>query len=306
MHTWSLADMPDQHGRTALVTGANDGLGLHITEQLAAHGARVLMACRNLEKAERAKRDVLDRHRTAALEIVPLDLGDLASVKRCAEDVLARCQALDVIACNGGIMAVPFGLTPDGLEQHMGVNYYGHFALVGRLMPLIRRTPGVRVVTTTSLAEKLGRLDLEAPVSASRYNRWRAYGDSKLAILMLALMLDERFKRDGLDAKGLAAHPGFTRTNLRTTRLQTERNWVQRLQLHGYEMLSFPADRGVLPLLCAATNPDLRGGEYIGLDGIGQIRGNPRITRAQPRAYDPALRAALWARSEQLTGVRYL
>lgn len=306
MHTWTLADMPDLHGRTALVTGANDGLGLQVTEQLAAHGARVVMACRNLEKAERAKREVLDRQRTAALEITPLDLGDLGSVKRCADDVLARCPTLDVIACNGGIMAVPFGLTADGLEQHMGVNYYGHFALVVRLMPLIRRTPGARVVTTASLAEKLGRLDLDAPVSAARYNRWRAYGDSKLAILMLALMLDERFKREGLDAKGLAAHPGFARTNLRTSRLETERNWFQRVQLHVYEAMSVPAERGVLPLLCAATSPNVRGGEYIGLDGMGEIRGNPKITRAQGRAYDARLRDALWARSEQLTGVRYL
>lgn len=292
-------------GWTALVTGANDGLGLHVSAELVARGARVVMACRNLEKAERAKRDLLARHGDARLEVVPLDLGNLASVKACADQVDARYPQLDLIVCNGGIMAVPFGLTVDGLEQHMGVNYYGHFALVGRLMPVIRRSPGARVVTVTSLAEKLGRLDLDAPVTAERYNRWRAYGDSKLAILMLALMLDERFKRDALDAKGVAAHPGFARTHLRTTRLETERNWFQRVQLHMYELMSAPADQGVQSLLVAATDPKLRGGEYIGLSGLGEVRGRPKITKAQGRAYDPALRAALWAKSEQLTGVRY-
>jgi protochlorophyllide reductase len=297
--------MPDLTGRTALVTGANDGLGLQVTGQLAARGARVVMACRNLEKAERARRELIALHGDAALDVVPLDLGNLASVKACAEQVVARYPKLDVIVCNGGIMAVPFGLTPDGLEQHMGVNYYGHFALIGRLMPVIRGTPGARVVTVTSLAEKLGRLDLTAPVTADRYNRWRAYGDSKLAILMLALMLDERFKRDGLDAKGIGAHPGFARTHLRTTRLETERNWFQRLQLHMYEVLSAPAEQGVQPLLVAATDPALRGGEYIGLTGLGEIRGRPKVTKAQARAYDPVLRAALWAQSEQLTGVQY-
>ena len=294
--------------RTVLVTGANDGLGLHVTRELAARGARVVMACRNLEKAERAKRELLAPHRDAPLDpltVVPLDLGNLASVKACAEQVISRYPRLDAIVCNGGIMAVPFGLTTDGLEQHMGVNYYGHFALVGRLMPLIRHTPGARVVTVASLAEKLGRLDLAAPVTEDRYNRWRAYGDSKLAILMLALMLDERFKREGIGATGVAAHPGFARTHLRTTRLETERNWFQRLQLQLSEAISAPAEQGVQPLIVAATDPALRGGEYIGLDGVGEIRGRPKVTKAQARAYDPALRAALWAKSEQLTGVRY-
>lgn len=304
MRTWSPSDIPDQTGRTALVTGANDGLGLHVTDGLAARGARVVMACRNLEKAARARRDLLARYPGAALDIVPLDLGNLASVKACAEHVATGYVTLEMIVCNGGIMAVPFGLTSDGLEQHMGVNYYGHFALMGRLMPVVRRSPGARVVTVTSLAEKFGRLDLDRPPSADRYNRWQAYSDSKLAILMLALMLDERFKRDRVRAAGLAAHPGFARTHLRTTRLETERNWLQRLTLRVSEAISMPGERGAQPLLCAATSPDLQGGEYIGLTGIGEIHGRPRITRAQRRAYDPALRAALWARSEQLTGVR--
>ena len=292
-------------GRTALITGANDGLGLHLTDRFVARGAHVVMACRNLDKAKRAKRELLELHTDARLDVISLDLGNLASVKACADQVAARYPRLDVIVCNGGIMAVPFGLTVDGLEQHMGVNYYGHFALVGRLMPIVHQSPGLRVVTVSSVAEKFGRLELDKPLSADRYNRWRAYSDSKLAILMLAFMLDERFKRQGIDAKGVGAHPGFARTHLRTSRLETERNWWQRLQLHMYEVLSAPAEQGVQPLLVAATDPALRGGEYVGLTGLGETRGRPRITKAQARAYNPALRASLWAKSEQLTGVRY-
>jgi NAD(P)-dependent dehydrogenase (short-subunit alcohol dehydrogenase family) len=202
-------------------------------------------------------------------------------------------------------MAVPFGKTKDGLELQMGVNYYGHFALVGRLMPLIEKTPGARVVTTSSGAEKFGRLNFARPTTPEAYHRWFAYGDSKLAILMLALMLDEKFKREGIDAKGVSAHPGFAKTNLRTTRLETEKNLWERLQLQFYELLAMPAERGILPLLYAATDPEIAGGEYIGVSGIAEIQGDPKLSKAQKRAYDPELRKKLWEKSEQLTDVRF-
>jgi NAD(P)-dependent dehydrogenase (short-subunit alcohol dehydrogenase family) len=232
-------------------------------------------------------------------------LGDLQSVKVCAESVLARYDQLHITVCNGGIMAVPYGKTKDNLEMQMGVNYYGHFALIGRLMPLIRKTPGARVVTTSSGAEKLGRLDLSTPVTAENYGRWRAYGDSKLAVLMLALILDEKFKKEGLDAKALSAHPGFAKTNLRQTRLETEKNPWQRWQLRFYELISMPAERGILPLLYAATDPNAEGGTYIGVSGLGEIQGEPKLSKAQKRAYDQALRKKLWETSEQLTQVKY-
>jgi protochlorophyllide reductase len=303
---WTLADMPSQAGRTVLVTGANDGLGFHVTGAFAAKGARVVMACRNQAKAESARHQLAEAHPRAALDLVAIDLGDLQSVKACADAVLARYATVDVIVCNAGLMAVPFGLTRDGLEMQMGVNYYGHYAFAGRLMPLIRRTPGARVVTVSSTAQWFGRLDrLDAAPQANRYNRWMAYSDSKLAILMLALILDEHFKRERIDAKGIAAHPGFARTNLRKTRLETETHWFQRLQLHVYEAMSMAGERGALPLLYAATAPDIRGGEYVGVSGPGEVRGWPKITRAQRRAYDRDLRERLLARSEAVTGVRF-
>ena len=303
---WNLDDMPDQTGKIVLITGANDGLGFHLTRAFAQkHAAAVIMACRNQQKAKDARDDILKLHPETTLDLVNLDLADLQSVKACAESVMANYEQLHVVMCNGGIMAVPYGKTKDDLEMQMGVNYYGHFALIGRLMPLIKKTPGARVVTTSSGAEKLGRLDLARPATAENYGRWRAYGDSKLAILMLAFMLDERFKKEGVDAKALSAHPGFARTNLRTTRLKTEKNPWQRFQLRFYELISMPAERGILPLLYAATDPNAEGGTYIGVSGLGEIQGQPRLSKAQTRAYDQTLRKKLWETSEQLTRVKY-
>jgi NAD(P)-dependent dehydrogenase (short-subunit alcohol dehydrogenase family) len=303
---WNLDDMPVQTGKTVMITGANDGLGFYLTKAFAQKKAlAIIMACRNLKKAETAKNEILKLYPGAALQIVPLDLGDLQSVKACAETVLANYDRLDIMIGNGGIMAVPYGRTKDNLEMHMGVNYYGHFALVGHLMPLLKKTPGARVVTTSSAAEKFGRLNLAQPSTEEKYNRWVAYGDSKLATLMLALMLDEKFKKEGIDAKALSAHPGITQTNLRTTRLETETNRWQRFQLRFYEMLAMPAERGIVPLLYAATAPEVKGGEYIGLSGLAEVRGEPKLSRGQKRAYDQNLRRKLWETSEELTHVRF-
>ena len=301
---WTIDDMPEQTGKTVLITGANDGLGFLLTKSFAMKNARVIMACRNRGKAENAKKEILKLHPQAKLDIVQLDLGDLESVRQCAKTVAAKYKKLDVVMCNGGIMAVPCGQTRDGIEMHMGVNYYGHYALLGHLMPLIKRTPGARVVTTSSAAEKLGRLDFDEPLTEDTYNRWRAYGDSKLAILMLALQLDERFKSEGIDAKAASAHPGFAKTNLRKSRLQTEKSPWMRFQLRFYEMISMPGERGVLPLLYAASAPEIEGGEYVGVSGPLEMHGYPKITKGQIRAYDRDLRRMLWEKSEQLTHVR--
>lgn len=303
---WNMDDMPDQSGKTVMITGANDGLGYHLTEAFAQKNVdTAIMACRNLEKAENARERLAARFPDTVYDIVKLDLAELESVNTCAETVLEKYERLDALMLNAGVMAVPYGETKDGFELHMGVNYYGHFALVGQLMPLIEKTPGARVVTTTSLAEKFGRLNLENPPSKNHYNRWFAYGDSKLAMLMLGLMLDEKFKRDGIDAKGLSGEPGFTRTSLRTSRLETETNFFQRLQLRFYELISGPVEEGMLPLLYAATDPGVEGGEYVGVAGFAPLQGPPKLARGQKRAYDADLREKLWEKSEELTGVSF-
>jgi NAD(P)-dependent dehydrogenase (short-subunit alcohol dehydrogenase family) len=302
---WDLEDMPDQTGKTALITGANAGLGYHLTMAFAQRGARVIMACRDMAKAESVRTEAKERYPSCEVECLHLDLGDLQSVTSCADSVLGDHARLDVIMCNAGIMAVPFGATKDGLELQMGVNYYGHYALVGRLMPVIMKSPGIRIVTVSSFAEKIGKLDLDSIPTEKTYHRWRSYGDSKLAMLMLSLTLNRKLQAAGVDAAALCAHPGYARTNLRTSRLETERNRVQRLLLNIFEMMSMSSERGSLPLLCAATDPEARGGQYIGVSGFLEIQGSPKLTEGQKRAYDESLQDRLWSVSERLTGVKF-
>jgi NAD(P)-dependent dehydrogenase (short-subunit alcohol dehydrogenase family) len=172
---WNINDMPDQVGKTVLITGANDGLGLLLARAFAQKKAAVIiMACRNQKKAEEARKQVVDQYPGTRFDIVKLDLGDLQSVAACGQTVLTTYDKLDIVICNGGIMAVPYGTTKDNIEMHMGVNYYGHFALIGWLMPLIKKTPNARVVTISSAAEKFGRLNLDTPPTAATYNRWLA------------------------------------------------------------------------------------------------------------------------------------
>jgi len=302
---WNLENMPDQTGKTVLVTGANAGLGFLLTRSFAQKNARVIMVCRNQGKAADARDDVLAQFPDAELDIVSLDLANLKSVEQCASTLLDDYESLDIIMCNAGIMAVPYGTTEDGFEMHMGVNYYGHYALVGHLMPLVKKSPGLRIVTTSSLAEKQGKLDLDSPPDEKSYNRWSSYGDSKLAMLMFALILNDKFKSAGIDAKGMSAHPGFAKTDLRTRHMKTEESLFQRFLLWVFEAMSMSGDRGVLPLLCAATDPEINGGEYIGVSGIGEIHGSPKVTKGQKRAYDTDLQEKLWKTSEEKTGVDY-
>jgi NAD(P)-dependent dehydrogenase (short-subunit alcohol dehydrogenase family) len=302
---WSIEDMPDQTGKTVLITGANDGLGCHLTVAFARKGARVIMACRDMKKAKRVQTETKDLYPGSEISCIGLDLGDLQSVASCADAVLNDHARLDVIMCNAGIMAVPFGTTKDGFELHMGVNYYGHYVLVGRLMPVIATSPGIRVVTTSSFAEKIGKLDLDSIPSEKTYHRWRSYGDSKLAMLMFSLSLNQKLRTAGVDGIALCAHPGYAKTNLRKGRLETEENKIQRLLLNMFEMMSMSSERGSLPLLCAATDPEARGGQYIGVSGLLEIQGSPKLTEGQKRAYDEKLQERLWSTSERLTGVKF-
>lgn len=302
---WNIDDMPDQSGKTVLITGANDGLGYHLTRAFLQKNGRVIMACRNMEKGKTAQEEMNRLYSGSETDLRHIDLGDLGSVESFADGILQDYEHLDVIMCNAGIMAVPYGTTKDGLEMQMGVNYYGHFALIGKLMPLIKKSPGIRIVTTSSAAEKIGKLDLEKPVNEKNYNRWRRYGDSKLAMLMFAISLQKRFEKSGIDGSALSAHPGYAKSSLRTRQLKTEKNIIQRLLLKFFEMLSMSAERGILPLLYAAADPEVRGGEFVGVSGLLQMHGSPKIIKGQKRAYDKELQEKLWNISEQTTKVSF-
>ncbi|HEV8624001.1 MAG TPA: oxidoreductase [Acidimicrobiia bacterium] len=294
---WSGDDVPDLAGRVAVVTGANRGLGREITGYLAARGARVIMACRDEAAGEAGAAALRAEHPGATLEVRPLDLASLASVEKFAAG-LAGESRLDVLGNNAGLMAVDRGLTAEGFELHMGVNHLGHFALTARLLPLLRETPGSRIVSMSSMVARLGHVDLGDLLWERRpYDRWQAYFQSKLANLLFTFELDRRLRAAGAATAALAAHPGGSRTGLGNE----GRSWSNRLNSL-WKPLAQSAAHGALPFVRAATDPAAQAGEYYGPQF--QVWGPPVRERPSRRSRDPELAAALWERSEALTGTR--
>jgi NAD(P)-dependent dehydrogenase (short-subunit alcohol dehydrogenase family) len=301
---WSSAQIPDQHDRTAIVTGANSGLGLATAKELARHGARVILACRNIDKGAAAAREIEAAAPGAEVGLSPLDLGDLASVTAFAESFRASHtgEGLDLLINNAGVMAPPRRQTADGFELQLGTNLLGHFALTARLIDLMDGREDARVVTLSSNAHKMGRINFEDLQSERRYTRWGAYGQSKLADLMFALELDRRLRASGSSVKSIAAHPGYAATNLQTAAAPTLDRIVMRFT---NLIVAQSADMGALPSLYAATYPALEGGSYIGPDGIGEFRGHPQLVSPNRAARDQQVAERLWSVSEELTGVRF-
>jgi NAD(P)-dependent dehydrogenase (short-subunit alcohol dehydrogenase family) len=301
--SWTAEQIPDQRGRTAIVTGANSGLGLSVARELARHGAHVVLACRDTAKGERVKSEIEAALPGAQLELAALDLAELASVASFAEDFRAGGHdGLDLLINNAGVMAPPRRETKDGFELQLGTNLLGHFALTARLIGAMQDRSDARVVTVSSNAHKMGRINFDDLQSERRYNRWSAYGQSKLADLMFALELDRRLRAAGSPIKSLAAHPGYAATNLQTAAPPLLDALLMRVT---NVFLAQSAEAGALPLLYAATDPDVEGGAYVGPDGIGEFRGHPRITRPNGAARDPEVAARLWSVAEELTGVPF-
>jgi NAD(P)-dependent dehydrogenase (short-subunit alcohol dehydrogenase family) len=289
MAKWTAADVPDLHGRTMIVTGANSGLGEATARVLAERGASVVLACRNVEKgnaaADRMKGDVTVRK---------LDLADLASVREFA----AQTAQLDVLINNAGVMAIPLARTADGFEMQIGTNFLGHFALTGLLLPHITD----RVVTVASGAHRWGRIDLaDLNWRTRRYRRWAAYGQSKLADLMFAYELDRRLRRSGSQLLSVAAHPGYAATELQS---HTE-SLQDRVMALGNRIIAQDADAGALPTVYAATMPDAVSGAYYGPDGIGELRGHPKRVASSKASRDETVAAKLWEQATELTGVAF-
>ncbi len=301
---WTSERIPDQGGRTAIVTGANSGLGLSTARELARHGARVVLACRNTDKGEDALGAISAVVPQAQLELAPLDLGSLASVESFALGFRASHggDGLDLLINNAGVMAPPRRETADGFELQLGTNLLGHFALTGRLIDLMEGRPDARVVTLSSNAHKMGKIDFEDLQSERGYRRWQAYGQSKLADLMFALELDRRLRASGSTIKSVAAHPGYAATNLQTAAAPVVDRLVMQLT---NVIMAQSADMGALPTLYAATEPGLEGGSYVGPDGIGEFRGHPRIVSPSRAACDRQVATRLWDVAEELTGVRF-
>ena len=305
--TWTEIDIPDQSGRVAVVTGANSGLGLATASTLAAAGARVILACRNPERAEEARRHVAAKAHGAPPEVVALDLSDLSSVEACAKELADRVDHLDVLVNNAGVMALPLRRTAQGFEMQFGTNHLGHFALTGRLLPLLTAAPAPRVVAVASNAHKGGSIVLDdLNWERRRYSKWRAYGQAKLANLLFAYELDRRAKQAGSPLVAAAAHPGYASTNLSAGGpIVAGSPLKERIFRLGDFLFAQDAEHGALPQLYAATMPDVLGNDYLGPDGFAEMRGNPVRVRRKAKALDPGVAIGLWAASETLTGVTY-
>ena len=298
---WTADDIPSLEGRVALVTGANSGLGLECVRALAKRGATVILACRSRGKAETAKARCLQEG-LSRLDLLDLDLADQGSIQRAVDAVHERYGHLDLLLNNAGVMAPPRTLTAQGHELQFGVNHLGHMALTRMVLPLMTARPDPRVVTVTSGAQYFGRIRWDDPNWSSNYDRYAAYGQSKLANVMFALELDQRLRGQKSPVRSLAAHPGIARTELQPTALANGGNRFEAVAYRLMDPVFQSAAMGALPQLHAATATTAQGGEHYGPDGLGGLRGHPTLCRVAPAALDPKQRERLWQLSEDLIG----
>jgi protochlorophyllide reductase len=302
---WTTADIPDQGGRTVLVTGANSGLGLRTAEALAGKGAHVLMGCRDAARGEAARSRVGAMATGPAPELVPLDLADLGSVQEAAQVVAGTVDRLDALVNNAGVMALPLRRTVDGFELQFATNHLGHFALTGQLLPVMLRATAPRVVTVSSNMHRVGRNNWSDPNwEHHRYLKWQAYGQSKLANLLFTRELARRAAAAGSSLVAVAAHPGHAATHLVPTSTEAaQRALVGRVIDSGNRLVAQSDSAGALPQLYAATMPDVVPGEYFGPDRFFQLRGHPTRVGSSAAARDDLAARRLWELSEDLTGV---
>lgn len=291
-----------QPGKVAIVTGANNGLGFETTMALAKKEIEVVMACRNLDKAEEAKAKILKVNRKAKLHVLELDLSELDSVREFAGAFTKKYNRLDFLINNAGIMMPPFSLTKDGFESQFATNYLGHFLLTKLLFPIIRDTQDARIVSLSSLAHKWKEIQFEDINFKESYNKREAYGQSKFACLMFAIEFDKRLKAANINAKSMAAHPGFSATNLFT-------NMPKPVAWFTSTIGSFfvqSAQKGAQPSLYAALGNDLDGGEYTGPDGRGETKGEATIVKPRRAAKNEVMADRLWSVSEEMIGENFV
>lgn len=300
---WTAADIPDQTGKVAVITGASGGLGRHATRQLARAGAKVVMAVRDLNKGRTVADAIRAEVPGAELEVRHADLGSLDSIAAFAGSVRNDHFAVDILLNNAGVMATPPGRTSDGLEVQVGTNHLGHFALTLALMPALEHAAAGRIVTLTSIARVQGRTITEQSArTVDHYDAWRAYGDSKLANLQFGIELGRRLDSSGSSVASLVAHPGLSDTGLQATTVRNSGGGILgRFYLVLAETVGMSAAAGALPGLRAATDPDARNGEFYGPRWL--LRGAPGRLRVPTRAVASERTVQMWQVSEALTGI---
>lgn len=305
-------DVPDQTGTLAVVTGANSGIGFGVSQRLAAAGAEVILAVRNMDKGNKAAQDIRTEHPDARVVAEQLDLASLASVEAFADRMLTSGRPIHLLINNAGIMTPPTRhTTADGFELQLGTNYLGHFALTGRLLPLLRKAGSSRVVTLSSLTNRIGKINFDDLQSERSYRPQRAYGQSKLATLLFAIELNRRSLHYGWGIRSNAAHPGATLTNLQTTGPTLGRDTTTTLEGLGMRLTRMipgfwqEIPQGALPTLYAATNPLAVGAGYYGPGGFGELTGLPAASKVPRRAQNENTAGRIWQVSEQLTRVHF-
>jgi NAD(P)-dependent dehydrogenase (short-subunit alcohol dehydrogenase family) len=291
---WTTQNIPDLTGKVVIVTGANSGIGFETAKTLATKGAEVVLACRNLDKANLASKEIHSMFRKAKLEIIQLDLADLASVRDFADTFKSRYDSLGLLINNAGIMIPPFTKTADGFEVQFGANHLGHFALTGLLMDVILATPEARIVNLSSNAHRMGTIDFDNLNAEKGYQPANAYAQSKLANLLFTLELNRRLTEIGSDVIATAAHPGWTVTGLQKGFLHTVSEWIGQ-----------KPEMGALPSLRAALDPDAGRNDYFGPSCYMEMRGYPQKVETSDSAKDADLAKRLWNVSEEMTGISY-
>jgi NAD(P)-dependent dehydrogenase (short-subunit alcohol dehydrogenase family) len=303
MTHWTTDSIPDQEGKVFIITGANSGLGYESARALAKKGAKIILACRNLEKGESARQKIRKETPGADLDLKELDLANLVSVAGFASEVRTKHKKLDVLMNNAGIMATPYGKTLDGFEQQLGINHLGHFALTGRLLGLLLKTPGSRIVNVSSKAARRGIIHFDDLMGENKYIPWERYGQSKLANLLFTFELHRRLQKHNLNLKVIAAHPGVSVTNLHQAMAMP--GVLKTIYEKIFSVFLPDAARGALSQLYAATASEAQSGAYYGPGGWSEMAGYPSEARVPAQALNAKTAVRLWDISEELTGVKF-
>lgn len=302
---WKGDDVPDQSGRTILITGGNSGIGFEAARMLLAANADVVLGCRNPEKAQKAVEQLQAGSKGGSVSSVAIDLADLSSVRAFTDRWQAGGHKLDVLINNAGVMALPRCETKDGFEMQFGTNHLGHFALTLQLLPILMEADEPRVVNVSSMAHSFGKMDFDNLNAEKSYSKWGAYGQSKLANLLFTFELQRRLVARAKGGIAVSCHPGYAATNLQSVGAKMQgATLVEKVMDLGNALFAQSAEMGALPTLRAAVDPKLEGGEFIGPRAFGGMRGYPELGRAKRTAYNAEHAQRLWAISEELTETR--
>jgi len=303
MSNLNLEEIPYQKGKIAIVTGANAGLGLQTAIELARKKIKIVMACRNIEKAEIAKEEILKQVPDAQLDIIKIDLSELSSVRNFAKTFLAKYDSLDLLINNAGVMMPPYQQTKDGLELQMAANYFGHFLLTGLLIEIITKTENSRIISLSSIAHKNASINFKDMQSEKKYSKFGAYGQSKLACLIFSKELQRRLEANNkANSISVAAHPGASNTEL-ARHLPKLANFLLTPFLL---LVTHSPKNAAKPTLMASLGNNVAGGDYYGPQGFMEMNGDPGTAKAEPKAYDVLVAKRLWEVSEKLTGISFL